>query len=288
MRRHLLIAMAVVLLVAGGPASGAGSEEPLGPCGNGLRSCGVAAGSGIDIGIERPEPGTPQLGQTPAGGGTQPASTPPPLVTYIPACQGNLPGISDALCSAATTVCPEVGDMQYWRFLSPAGTGLEGPFTRAPGAVCLGPTEVPTPDPRAEIAAVVERDWQTFGLLAGELVKRPAAETLVNVETLFASATPATFTVTQSILGQQVVLTATGQSWAWDFGDGASVTTSQPEVSHVYAEAGDLTASVAVTYSGTYTIGADPTVLTVTGTATVPGPALVVPVREARVQLEGG
>lgn len=251
---------------------------------------------GLTISRESEQPAGPSRDPQAASAGSS-ASLPPPRLTFLPACPGNFPGAANDLCVAVTASCPLPEQTEYWVFVEAYGqtTGVYGPPVRRSGSVCLAPAEVPGPvDPRIAVSALVQRDWQTFGLPVGTVVSRPPQDALVNVGTLFLPGTPRSTVLLGDVLGQPVRLTVEAVSWVWDFGDGSvpvrvpAGSGLTPEVLHAFGQPGSFGVSVAVEYEGSYTIGADPAVLRVQGTATVPGQAAQLVVREARTQLEGG
>jgi PKD repeat protein len=93
------------------------------------------------------------------------------------------------------------------------------------------------------------------------------------------------------LLDQRVVLTVNA-SWRWDFGDGATLTTSVPggeypdmSLSHTYLSAGAYVVHVATEWTGTYSIDGGPA-QAIPGAAVVrPSPPFVVNVHEARAVL---
>ena len=82
-------------------------------------------------------------------------------------------------------------------------------------------------------------------------------------------------TLTTTILGTPVTITAHPHSYRWDFGDGAVINTTIPgrpwpqaDVSHPYVHTGTYTITLTTTWSATFTLAADPTPRDVPGTAT--------------------
>ena len=144
-------------------------------------------------------------------------------------------------------------------------------------------------DPAAAIPAIVEREFKRVVVLKGVAQVSPAPDTLVNVETRFATDAPASYDIPLTILGQTVVITATADSWTWHFGDGTvqrvSDGSSRGSTVHTYVKAGARGAYVVIEWTGTYRIGGDPTVREVNGTATTTGDPVAVGVRTARTEL---
>lgn len=164
---------------------------------------------------------------------------------------------------------------------------------RQPGFVCLGPQEVqaaqvPTV---AQVAALVQRDFQRFVVVKGETVIDPPDRTLVNVDTIFSTPTNAPVTLDPlTLLGRRVVITIKPQTYTWHFGDGTSRTTTTPgrrrvkDVTHVYRRAAAVAPFVVISWSGTFTVdGSEP--LTVQGRASTTGPGTPLRVLTAQSEL---
>ncbi|WP_337974359.1 PKD domain-containing protein [Cellulomonas sp. NTE-D12] len=82
-------------------------------------------------------------------------------------------------------------------------------------------------------------------------------------------------TLTTTILGTPVTITAHPHSYRWDFGDGAVISTTIPgrpwpqaDISHPYVHTGTYTITLTTTWSATFTLADDPTPRDVPGTAT--------------------
>jgi len=215
---------------------------------------------------------------------------------YAPTCPGNGPQQADTTCGPAVTTCPKPGDIRLWRYTRQVRNGV--PVTpwrlvTSPPYVCLGPTN-PVVRPKVAIPALVSREFKRLVVLRGVTAVEPAPQTLVNLETTFSTDAPRSYPIETTILGQQVHITAKAESYTWHFGDGVTTTTAEPGaagsalVAHTYTRPGRLAAYVVISWSGTFTIGTDPTVLPVDGTATTRGPAAPLGVREARSQYESG
>lgn len=117
---------------------------------------------------------------------------------------------------------------------------------------------------------------------------------LVNMPTyVHADAAPQTLATT--ILGTPVTITATPAGYSWDFGDGATLASADPgrpwpdgDLGHAYPRTGTYTITLTTTWSATYTVGADPTVREVPGTARTTSAADPVTVEERRGHLVAG
>ncbi len=219
---------------------------------------------------------------------------------YAPACSGNSIDNPDLICPGASTLCattPDAADLAFWVWSRTYRPGLpeaaQAPFTRQPGFVCLGPQEaqaaqVPTV---AQVAALVQRDFQRFVVVKGQTVIDPPERTLVNVDTIFSTPTSTTVTLDPlTLLGRRVVITIKPETYTWHFGDGTTRTTTTPgrprvkDVTHVYRRAAAISPYVVISWSGTFTVdGSDP--LTVQGRATTTGPGTPLRVLTAQSEL---
>ena len=157
-----------------------------------------------------------------------------------------------------------------------------------PPSVCLGPDD-PRVDPTLAIPAIIDRDFQRVVVLKGVAQVSPTPDTLVNIETRFATDAPASYEILLTVLGQSVVITATAASWTWHFGDGTTQRviggTTGGSTAHEYRRSGARSAYVVIDWTGTYRIGSDPTVRQVNGTATTTGLPVQIAVRTARTEL---
>ena len=208
----------------------------------------------------------------------------------VPTCDGNDATTDVGLCPAAVETCPTRGDVRFWaysRVVDLSDRTTDPPFVRVlnPDSVCLGPDD-PRVDPTAAIPALVEREFKRVVVLKGVAKVNPSPETLVNFQTRFTTAAPASYDIPLTLLGQSVVITATATSWTWHFGDQTQEhSTQSSRAVHNYAATGELQAYVVIEWSGTYRIGADPAARQVTGTATTTGEPVQVLVRQARAEL---
>ena len=83
----------------------------------------------------------------------------------------------------------------------------------------------------------------------------------------------------------------TATKYLWAFGDGATAEVlpdTALTAQHVYRAAGPMAVSLRSFYTGTFTIGGAADVYPLDGVAEVPGQANVLPVGQARTQLEAG
>jgi hypothetical protein len=201
----------------------------------------------------------------------------------VPMCKPN--GLGKDSCGPAARTCP-VPQRRMEVYLKQPG---ETAFSLV-GLVCLAPgspTTVPELAQRLQDVVVEE----VPGLAPSF---QPEGVTLVAVPTLFASGQPPRMdTRTFTLVGFDVVLDARAR-WAWTFGDGGKLVTTQPgggypdmSVSHVYRRPGQYPVSVTAAWEGWFTVdgigpfpAGGPTV-TQTG-------QLDVEVREARAVLVAG
>jgi hypothetical protein len=115
---------------------------------------------------------------------------------------------------------------------------------------------------------------------------QPNGETLVNVPTIF-WVDPQPFQTSIDLLGHEIEVEATPESFTWVHGDGTTQTTDQPgkpyprgDITHRYWQPADLEARVDTTYSVRFSIDGDG--WTDLGEALVAaGPATVIDVHEA-------
>lgn len=276
----LVSAVAAILLSPSAPALAAScGEPPEGTCQ--FRDCD------IDIG------GCAPAGPNPGGGGGGPSNPHPPRYTYVPTCPGNNFETGGAVCAAALTGCPEEGDIQFWVYVETwiDAVGAYGPPVRQAGVSCFG-ADQPGLDPRIAVIAQVRRDWKSYPIPGATVATQPADGTLAGAVTRFASDRPTRFALApQTILGFQVTVTVTAAEYTWIFGDGTtaqSPPTATPTAEHVYRTAGPMAVSLRASYTGTFTIGGSPEVYDLEGTAEVPGQQRLLPVEQARTQLEAG
>jgi len=207
----------------------------------------------------------------------------------VPTCDGNGLNGTNNLCEQATVTCADLDAVRFWVFRRSFIRGdAPPPFERVlvPPFLCLGPDD-PRVDPTVAIPAIIDRDFQRVVVLKGVAEVSPAPDTLVNIETRFSTSAPASYEIPLTVLGQTVVITATAASWTWHFGDGTTerVTTGNGSTVHEYRRSGARAAYVVIEWTGTYRIGADPTVRPVNGTATTTGQPVQIAVKTARTEL---
>lgn len=195
----------------------------------------------------------------------------------------------------ALTPCPgdpvvpltECGDRatlpDLWEMTAP--DAVAGSWRHVGPPVCASAADI-TP-------AMVLSAFRRLPLAPSPLVVQPdRGWVLVNKPTVVhADGGPQTLTTT--ILGTAVTITATPTSYAWDFGDGATLATTEPgmpwpagTLTHTYQRVGTYGITLATTWSATYTVAGDPVVRAVPGTATTTSTSQL-EVRERRAYLVG-
>ena len=130
------------------------------------------------------------------------------------------------------------------------------------------------------------------------MVQPDADQVLVRMDTIaFTDDTPQVLST--SLLGVDVVFTVSPVAFTWDFGvdggDGAPFTTTSPghaypdqDVAYAYRHVGTGQVSLTTTWAATYTVGDDPTVRQVPGTATTTSTSHTFEIRELHTHLVAG
>ncbi len=129
-------------------------------------------------------------------------------------------------------------------------------------------------------------------LPAGTLVIQPPdGLTLVNFDTNFYTTSTDPIARTVTLLGRRVTLEATPSTFHWTFGDGESLTTSDPgapyprlRVTHNYLRKDTYRPSLATTYTGRYRVGDGPW-RQIPGTVTITGTGQALRAIEAQPKL---
>ncbi|HEY0118177.1 MAG TPA: PKD domain-containing protein [Cellulomonas sp.] len=184
---------------------------------------------------------------------------------------------------------PECGDAatlpDLWE--RPVPDALPGPWRHIGPSVCAKSADV-TP-------AMVLAAFRRLPLAPSPLVVQPdRGWVLVNKPTVVhADARPQALTTT--ILGTTVTVTASPTRFAWDFGDGATLTTTDPgrpwpdgTLTHAYPRVGAYRIELTTTWSATYTLAGDSTARAVPGTATTTSTTAPIVVQERRSHLVAG
>lgn len=94
--------------------------------------------------------------------------------------------------------------------------------------------------------------------------QQPADGGVVNLPTLFSTNTPAAQLFNETLLGVQVTLNVDA-SWTWNFGDGTTLTSTDPggaypvaSLSHVYPVAGTYTVALTTNWTGMFSMAGGP------------------------------
>jgi hypothetical protein len=116
---------------------------------------------------------------------------------------------------------------------------------------------------------------------------QPAGRTLVNLDTIVYTDESKVSTKTVVLLGFPVVVEATPMTYTWNFGDGATMTTSTPgkpypskEITHKYLKRGGVNVSVTTHYAARFNVDGTGWQY-VDGTVGIGGPATPLLIREA-------
>jgi hypothetical protein len=124
--------------------------------------------------------------------------------------------------------------------------------------------------------------------------EQPAGGGVVNLPTLFATNTPATQAFNETLLGVQVTLDVNA-AWTWDFGDGATLTTTDgggaypiTSLSHVYGGAGPYTIRLTTNWTGTFSMAGGPAAAIAGGAIPRVSDPFVIDIHEARSVLVTG
>jgi len=182
----------------------------------------------------------------------------------------------DRNCMAAISTCPP-GQIRMWTFQRPASSAA--PPRRLPGARCMG---VPKAIPLADAQAALVRYLKDKYLPHPVIDTAPPTGGLVNLPQIYATAdsAPVALTVTQPL---PAVLNAEPH-YGWNYGDGTAgpdeagtpyrpgiLPKDHPEyyLTHTYAVDGVITATLIVTWKGTFTVAG------ITGTFSIPDIPLV-------------
>ncbi|WP_145725490.1 PKD domain-containing protein [Nocardioides sp. J9] len=134
------------------------------------------------------------------------------------------------------------------------------------------------PETATLTVGMIRRAFAELKLPAGEMVVQPPdGLTLVNFDTNFYTTTIEPITRTVRLLGRQVTLEATPSRYTWTFGDGQSLTTTDPgapyprlTITHNYLRTGTYRPTLATTYTGRFRVGNGPW-RQIPGTVTIDG-----------------
>lgn len=217
------------------------------------------------------------------------------LHAAVPACVGNSILFSgrDNMCAGAVQRCHLMGEenaYMVWTYVGP----LDNPHPMPTEWVRTGERCIHA---RGDIAgrvpvAFTARDFQRLPLPPGGLNVQPDGRpALINVATnVFVDAAPVTLHAT--VLGRDVEVEATPSRFEWTFGDGGTLSTTDPghaypdmTTTHTYRRHGTWTITLTTVYSGRYRVAGETDWLPIAGTAHVASPAHPVQVIEAHAVL---
>ena len=172
----------------------------------------------------------------------------------------------------------------------PAGFLMESLIITNPAlpASTVGATECRSPS-GATPAQVERAASDRFSQLSttAHPTQQPANGGIVNLPTLFATNTPPTQTFDEVLLGVQVTLHVNA-SWTWDFGDGATLTTTNAggaypitSLSHTYRAGGQDTVNLTTNWTGTFSMAGGPQIVIPGGAIPRESTPFVLEIREA-------
>lgn len=197
------------------------------------------------------------------------------------------------------------GDIDTSSDAKPSGQVDDGPSFQLGEAACPGATELvgtsadvtfcqhySEPTTPVLTVGLIRTAFAELRLPAGELVIQPPdGLTLVNFDTNFYTTSTEPISRTVTLLGRRVTLEATPSTFLWTFGDGESLTTSDPgapypqlQVTHNYLRKGTYRPSLATTYTGRYRVGGGPW-RQIPGTVTIDGTGQALRAIEAEPKL---
>ena len=298
---RLLLVTACLMVLA--PSTHAVAQDDSGLCTNCDKPVADVAGAGdkIRTRVQVPSDPVPARGK-PGEFGAAPGRTEwrTFVEEMVPACSGNAFPNGDLLCTLAVS-CTGDDQIRYWirhlytqHTIQPDGTQTsvtDAQWTRLPGSYCLGPDDPGVPT-IGQVIARVQTGFQDLPLPKAGPQVDPAPTTLVNIPTAFYAGDTNAATFSPTILGTTVNISAKATSWAWNWGDGSPVQTfstpgvpKRPVVSHTYTTPGSYSATVTVTWTGTFSIAGSTETFEIRTPVTVTSPPVPVQVREARTEL---
>ena len=265
--RRLIACAAVILACTSGLGNTSAMAQPTGGPGSvGGVGVGGDGGSGTVNGTDN-QGGDPGSGGAQGSGGTDNCLG----CTYkwVAICD---PALANTGCGA--NACPAGFLMETLMITDPR---LPAPIAGA--TRCRSPSGA-TP---AQVRLAASDQFSQL-LTTAHPSQQPAGGGVVNLPTLFATNTPAAQTFDETLLGVQVTLNVDA-SWTWDFGDGTTLTSTDPggaypiaSLSHIYLHAGTYAVTLTTNWTGTFSMAGGPA-------AVIPGgpiPRLSNPVRHRR------
>lgn len=299
MRRFVLTSLVVLLAALAAPIDVANADGP---------GCGFISAKAGSCGARQTATLRPS-GHPEAARRVRPVTSGPRTqFTYAPTCGGNTSNQANVQCPGALTICDftpgaPMNAIALWVWSRPYDPAKlpadQAPFAKEPGYTCLAAdaaaaagAAAPQLPTAAQAAAVVQRDFQSFVVLQGTTVVNPPTTTLINVETIFSTdrAEPVQLPPL-TILTHAVTITIKPESYTWYFGDGSTLTTSNPgrpgekDVTHVYrTPTARLLTHVVISWSGTFTVDGGES-LPVRGVAQTTGPDTPLKIASAHSEL---
>lgn len=163
---------------------------------------------------------------------------------------------------------------------------------------CVDPTEpaedeqVSEQERQVDIPAAAARAFQDMTIEPSALtVQPPSGWTLVNLDTI-AYTNDEPRVLDTNLFGIPVSIRAVPDSYAWNWGDGASSTGVDPgapyphhTIAHAYSTPGTATITLTTTWRGQFRLPGDPAWRDVPGQATTTSQAPPIEIREARTRL---
>lgn len=151
----------------------------------------------------------------------------------------------------------------------------------------------PVQEPAAQLTKTVEREFASLPITPSVVDVQPAhGHTFVQIPTIvFTTGEPQIMTTT--LLGTDLEVEVTPQSFTWDFGDGSEpLVTTDPgspypndTLSHTYTRTGEPTITLTTTWTGRFRTAGTTNWQPITGTATTTSTAPPVVVQEAQARL---
>jgi len=173
-----------------------------------------------------------------------------------------------------------------WRSDRPNGSAPWSDYVLVEGVTCVGGA-VPS-------AEQVLAEFRRLPIAPSVVRVQPdRGWVLVNKETI-AYTDPAPQVLGATVLGVPVTFQVTAASFTWDYGEKVFTTTSpghpypHQDVSYPFTRPGTGQVVLTTTWQATYTVGDDPTVRPVPGTATTTGTSASFEIREATAHLTRG
>jgi hypothetical protein len=124
--------------------------------------------------------------------------------------------------------------------------------------------------------------------------QQPAGSGVVNLPTLFSTNTPRTEAFNETLLGVQVTLNVDA-SWTWDFGDGTTLTSTDPggaypiaSLNHVYLVSGSYVVTLTTNWTGTFSMAGGPAAVIPGGPIPRASPPFPLEIHEAHSVLVTG